>query len=103
MPTYLSNAGERGYAPMGTTPSSIQHRLNCRQIYEHVQGCPVCKQLFSAIHPEYHKRYNIMQKQHPPFIAQPQTNDIKISSTTAFLIIVLIIVLLIYMIRNMSR
>jgi len=98
MPTYL-NARSAGsaYVDHGGGP-------NCRQIYEHVQGCPVCQQLFmgGAASPP--------SKQYPPFIADNgrafmgATDDaIKISPTVAFLITVFIVILLVYMIRNINH
>jgi len=122
----LSNAGGASYATMGA-PSSIQHGgPNCRQIYEHVQGCPVCQHIFvgaGAVHPQHQfrvatapaKRYHVMQQQHPPFVADPNSGHqfmgaggasgdaIEISPTVAFLVVVLIVMLLVYMIRNLSR
>jgi len=60
-----------------------------------------------------------MQQQHPPFIAASPHADpnsqqfmgaggasgdaIEISSTVAFLIVVLLVMLLVYMIRNLNR
>jgi hypothetical protein len=105
-------------------PSSFQHGgPNCRQIYEHVQGCPVCQHIFvgaGAVHPQHQfrvatapaKRYHVMQQQYPPFVSDPNSGHqfmgasgdaIEISPTVAFLVVVLIVMLLVYMIRNMSR
>lgn len=85
---------------MMESPSSFQHSgPNCRQIYEHVQGCPVCQQIFpGAIGKTYHDP-NVAQ-----FMGAGGSGDaIEISPTVAFLMVVLIVILLVYMIRNMSR
>jgi predicted anti-sigma-YlaC factor YlaD len=103
MPTYLNNS-LGGYS--STDP-------NCRQIYEHVQGCPVCQQIFrtggNAVNAV--KQYHIMQQQRPPFVADRElpvsfasaaSSAIEISPTVAFLVVVLIVLLLVYIIRNKS-
>ncbi|UUT40543.1 hypothetical protein [carnivorous sponge associated iridovirus] len=121
MPTYLNNAGGGGGSYVTTgTPSSIQHGPSCRQVYEHVQGCPVCQQIFEGAQNQFSasgrrtlgKNYHVMNQQLPPFIATPSTNfrsvsspgdAIEVSPTVAFLVVVLIVILLVYMIRNLSR
>jgi hypothetical protein len=59
-----------------------------------------------------HKNYHVMPQQLPPFVADPNSsqqfmssssNVIEISPTIAFLVVVLIVVLLVYMIRNLNR
>lgn len=102
MPTYLNNS-LGGYS--STDP-------NCRQIYEHVQGCPVCQQIFrTGGNVNAVKQYHVMQQQRPPFVADGElpsfasaaSSAIEISPTVAFLVVVLIVLLLVYIIRNMSR
>ena len=128
MPTYLNSAGGQGgsYALMGAAPPSFQHGgPNCRQIYEHVQGCPVCQQIFMGPGQSGAKQYHVMQQQRPPFVAAKPPAElrsvatadptrqfmgnvgasgdaIEISPTVAFLVVVLIVILLVYMIRNLS-
>lgn len=110
--------GGAGYSTKGA-PSSFQHdSLNCRQIYEHIQGCPVCQQIFAGDDSQAQVHSQVPQKsyysqQHP--LADPNSgrqfmgagvasdNEIKISPTVAFLVVVLIVILLVYMFRNMSR
>jgi len=108
MPTYLNTVRD-SYATFrdGGGP-------NCRQIYEHVQGCPVCQQLFGV---PVGKQYHVMQQQRPPFVADPNdhpnlyassgdtndTNMIKISPTIVFLVVLLIVILLVYIIRNCTK
>ena len=78
--------------------ASFQHGdggPNCRQIYEHVQGCPVCQQIFMG---------SGAKQQRPPAELRSVMGDaIEISPTVAFLVVVLIVLLLVYMIRNLSR
>jgi hypothetical protein len=87
MPTYLNNTG-------GGVEVSGLRGLNCRQVYEHVQGCPVCQQLF--IQPVMkQQRLDPMSHQ---FMGT--TGVIEIQPTVAFIVVVLIIMMLMYIIRN---
>jgi len=78
MPTYLNlNGAER----------DMREGLNCRQIYDHVQGCPVCQQIFMGM-PKY---------------VDGGADMIKISPTVVFLVVVFIVILLVYIMRNLKN
>lgn len=79
MPTYLNlNGAER----------DMREGLNCRQIYDHVQGCPVCQQIFMGMPKKY---------------VDGGADMIKISPTVVFLVVVFIVILLVYIMRNLKN
>jgi hypothetical protein len=59
MPTYLHNDDgisryrENHYQqPLFQQQPQEQQVLNCRQIFDHVSECPVCRKVFGMHHPE---------------------------------------------------
>lgn len=88
MPTYLNNTG-------GGVEVPGLRGLNCRQVYEHVQGCPVCQQLFTQ---PVMKQQRLDPRSSHQFMGT--TGVIEIQPTVAFIVVVLIIMMLMYIIRN---
>ena len=82
MPTYLTNLGE---SSLKYSPS-----LTCLQIYQHVEGCPICHQIFKVKTPK-----NVTV---PNF--RGAGDSITISSSTVLIFIMLVVVLLVYAIKK---
>jgi hypothetical protein len=94
MPTYL-NTISRG----SQNPDFKERQINCRQVYEHVQDCPVCQQLFLGLGPI--EKSNPMLMMTPRF-ATTTGNSLEISPTIAFLGIVLLIFFVAFAMKRSS-
>ncbi len=91
MPTYLNNY------PMNSSQDNPVESINCRQIYEHVQDCPVCQQLFNS------SLKNPIYETTPKKTLFSINEPIQISPTIIFFIIIIIIVLVLYNLRNFKK
>jgi hypothetical protein len=82
MPTYLDQ-----YRNVHSIGSESSKELNCREVYEHIQGCPLCKTALGQTN---------------SFTASP-TIASDIPQSVLFLVIVLIIIMVMYIVKNLSN
>lgn len=83
MPTYLDQ-----YRNVQNNDSGSSQELNCRQVYEHVQGCPLCK---TALRQENGHQFTTS----PSMVSD-------IPQSVIFLVVALIIIMVMYIVKNLS-
>jgi predicted anti-sigma-YlaC factor YlaD len=94
MPTYL-NTISRGSQNFDFKERQSS-QTNCRQVYEHVQDCPVCQQLFLGL--------GSIEKSNPMMMTPrfAAGNTIEISPTVGFLGIVLLVILVAFVMKRLG-
>lgn len=85
MPTYLDQ-----YRNVQNNDSGSSQELNCRQVYEHVQGCPLCKIALRQI-----------ENGHQFTTSPAMVSDIP--QSVIFLVVALIIIMVMYIVKNLSN